>query len=227
MIKVSSLFGQILSEIFSAVDFEKLVVKHKAELRAKGFRSKTQLISMLFCHLARADSLREIVNGLSCCNGKLVHLGIGTPPKRSTLSYANEHRPAALFEDLFNELLARFRSVTHLGARKTKFRFKNKLFSFDSTTITLCLSLFPWANYRRAKGGVKVQVLLDHDDYMPSFVRITEAKVHDNRAAKEVSLKPGSKVPLVLGGLSRWTGDIWTSNASTPGRSRKSSSSRG
>ena len=93
MIKVSSLFGQILSEIFSAVDFEKLVVKHKAELRAKGFRSRTQLISMLFCHLARADSLREIVNGLSCCNGKLVHLGIGTPPKRSTLAYAISRRP--------------------------------------------------------------------------------------------------------------------------------------
>ena len=201
MIKVSSLFGQILSEIFSSVNFEKLVSDHGAERRAKGFRSRTQLISMLFCHLARADSLREIVNGLSCCNGKLVHLGIGTPPKRSTLSYANEHRPAALFEDLFNELLARFRSVTHLGARKTKFRFKNKLFSFDSTTITLCLSLFPWANYRRAKGGVKVHVLLDHDDYMPSFVRITEAKVHDNRAAEDVQLKPGSIVAVDRGYL--------------------------
>ena len=93
MIKVSSLFGQILSEIFSAVDFDKLVSDHGAEHRAKGFRSKTQLISMLFCHLARADSLREIVNGLSCCNGKLVHLGIGTPPKRSTLAYAISRRP--------------------------------------------------------------------------------------------------------------------------------------
>ena len=77
MIKVSSLFGQILSEIFSSVNFEKLVSDHGAEHRAKGFRSRTQLISMLFCHLARADSLREIVNGLSCCNGKLES---GTPP---------------------------------------------------------------------------------------------------------------------------------------------------
>ena len=210
MIKVSSLFGQILSEIFSAVDFDKLVSDHGAEHRAKGFRSRTQLISMLFCHLARADSLREIVNGLSCCNGKLVHLGIGTPPKRSTLSYANEYRPAALFEDLFNVLLARFRSVTHLGARKTKFRFKNKLFSFDSTTITLCLSLFPWANYRRAKGGVKVHVLLDHDDYMPSFVRITEAKVHDNRMAKDVQLKPGSIIAVDRGYLDFKRFHSWT-----------------
>ena len=129
--------------------------------------------------------------------------------RRSLRGFINEHRPAALFEDLFNELLARFRSVTHLGARKTKFRFKNKLFSFDSTTITLCLSLFPWANYRRAKGGVtctrpkgagEVHVLLDHDDSVPSFVGITEAKVHDNRAAEDVQLKPGSKVPHVLGG---------------------------
>ena len=97
MINVSSLFGQILSEIFSAVNFDKLVSKHEAERRAKGFRSRTQLISMLFCHLARADSLREIVNGLSCCNGKLVHLGIGTPPKRSTLSYAISRRPTNIF----------------------------------------------------------------------------------------------------------------------------------
>ena len=97
MIKVSSLFGQILSEIFSAVDFEKLVSKHEAERRAKGFRSRTQLISMLFCHLARADSLREIVNGLSCCNGKLVHLGIKTSPKRSTLAYAISWRPTNIF----------------------------------------------------------------------------------------------------------------------------------
>ena len=109
--------------------------------------------------------------------------------RRSLRGFINEHRPAALFEDLFNELLARFRSVT-----------QDTLFSFDSTTITLCLSLFPWANYRRAKGGVKVHVLLDHDDSVPSFVRITEAKVHDNRAAEDVQLKPGSKVPHVLGG---------------------------
>jgi hypothetical protein len=98
---------------------------------------------MLFCQLGRADSLREICNGLACCLGKLVHLGILKAPRRSTLSYANEHRPAALFEDLFKTALARFRDQQMLGLRKHKFRFKHKLLSLDSTTITLCLSLFP------------------------------------------------------------------------------------
>ena len=170
MLKPASLFSQILSEIFTAVNFDNLVAKWGAERHAKGFRSKTQLISMLFCHLAGADSLREIVNGLSCCNGKLVHLGIKEPPRRSTLSYANNHRKAELFEELFWRLSDHFRSTGSMGCRKKKFRFKNKLLSFDSTTISLCLSLFPWAEFRRAKGGVKVHVLLDHDDYMPSFV---------------------------------------------------------
>ena len=90
---------------------------------------------MLFCQLGRADSLREICNGLGCCLGRLVHVGIARAPCRSTLSYANEHRPAALFEDLFFTALARFREQQGLGTRKQKFRFKNKLLSLDSTTI--------------------------------------------------------------------------------------------
>lgn len=98
---------------------------------------------MLFCQLGRADSLREICNGLGCCLGRLVHVGIARAPCRSTLSYANEHRPAALFEDLFFTALARFRDQQGLGSRQHKFRFKNKLLSLDSTTISLCLTLVP------------------------------------------------------------------------------------
>ena len=210
MLKPASLFSQILSEIFTAVNFDNLIAKWGAERHAKGFRSKTQLISMLFCHLAGADSLREIVNGLSCCNGKLVHLGIKEPPRRSTLSYANNHRKAELFEELFWRLSDHFRSTGSMGCRKKKFRFKNKLLSFDSTTISLCLSLFPWAEFRRAKGGVKVHVLLDHDDYMPSFVSITEAKTHDSRLSKELVLKPGSIVALDRGYVDFGRFRAWT-----------------
>jgi len=210
MLKPASLFSQILSEIFTAVNFDNLVAKWGAERHAKGFRSKAQLISMLFCHLAGADSLREIVNGIGCCNGKLVHLGIKEPPRRSTLSYANNHRPAELFEELFWRLSDHFRSTGSLGCRKKKFRFKNKLLSFDSTTISLCLSLFPWAEFRRAKGGVKVHVLLDHDDYMPSFVSITEAKTHDSRLSKELVLKPGSIVALDRGYVDFGQFRAWT-----------------
>jgi hypothetical protein len=156
----------------------------------------TQLVAMLFCHLAYADSLREICHGLSCCNVKLVHLGIKKAPNKSTLSYVNEHRPAELHRELFWSVLSHFRSLHSLGCRKKKFRFRNKLLSLDSTTIDLCLSLFPWADFRTAKGGVKVHVLLDHDNYLPSFVSITEANVHDVKVARTLTLTPGSIVAM-------------------------------
>ena len=154
---------------------------------------------MLFCQLGRADSLREICNGLACCLGRLVHLGIAKAPCRSTLSYANEHRPAALFEELFWTASARFREQQALGGRKHKFRFKNKLLSLDSTTISLCLTMFPWAKFRRAKGGVKAHVLLDHDDYLPAYVLLTEAKRSDVKLADSFRLNPGSIVAIDRG----------------------------
>ncbi len=123
-------------------------------------------------------------------------MGIQNAPNKSTLSYANRHRPAALFEDLFWTLMQRFRDKGQLGARPHKFRFKNKLLSLDSTTVSLCLSLFPWAKFRRAKGGVKAHVLLDHDDYMPSFVLITEAKRHDSKILHLLRLVAGSIIVM-------------------------------
>ena len=173
--------------------------KHAAERAAKGFTCWTQFVSMLFCQLGRADSLREICNGLGCCLGRLVHVGITHAPSRSTLSYANEHRPAALFEELFWTASARFREQQALGGKRHKFRFKNKLLSLDSTTISLCLSLFPWAKFRRAKGGVKAHVLLDHDDYLPAYVLITEAKRSDVKLADSFRLNPGSIVAIDRG----------------------------
>ena len=195
MVRQASLFSQLLRQVPRS-EFDHLVRRHGAEKGAKGFTCWTQFVAMLFCHLGRADSLREICHGLACCVGKLVHLGIGRAPKRSSLSYANAHRPADLFEDLFWHLADRLRSREGLGRRKRKFRFKNKLMSLDSTTISLCLSLFPWARFRRAKGGVKVHVLLDHDDYMPSYVLLTEARRHDRMGARLLRLNPGSIVAM-------------------------------
>jgi hypothetical protein len=193
MVKVASLFSQLLHH-FPRTEFAHLVAKHQAERRAKGFTCWTQMVSMLFCHMAHADSLREICGGLACCLGKLRHLGITKAPNKSTLSYANKNRPAALYEELFWTMMQRFRMNGSMGSRKTKFRFKNRLLSLDSTTISLCLNLFPWAQFRRAKGGVKVHVLLDHDDYMPSYALITEAKRHDRTVARRFNLQPGSIV---------------------------------
>jgi hypothetical protein len=195
MVKTASLFSQLLKQI-PRNEFSALVKKHQAERNAKGFTCWTQLTAMLFCQLAHADSLREICNGLACCLGKLVHLGVNRRPSKSNLSYANARRSAAVFEDLFWEMTGRFRAQGHLGSRKHKFRFKNKLLSLDSTTISLCLSMFPWAEFRRAKGGVKAHVLLDHDDYMPSYVLISEAKMHDSKVLALLNLQPGSIVAM-------------------------------
>ncbi len=98
MLQAASLFNQLLQH-FPRTEFASLVKKHLAERAAKGFACWTQFVAMTFCQLAHADSLREICNGLACSEGKLVHLGIPNAPNKSTLSYANEHRPAALFED--------------------------------------------------------------------------------------------------------------------------------
>ncbi len=195
MVKTASLFSQLLEQI-PRTEFARIVKKHQGERHARGFTCWTQFVGMLFCQLARADSLREICNGLACCLGKLVHVGIKNAPNKSTLSYANGHRPAALFEDLFWSLMRQFRAKGQLGTRQHKFRFKNKLLSLDSTTVSLCLSLFPWAKFRRAKGGVKAHVLLDHDDYMPSFVLITEAKRHDSKILHLLHLAAGSIIVM-------------------------------
>lgn len=197
MVRVASLFSQLLQKIPRDV-FEGLVQKHGSERYAKGFSSWTHLVAMLFSQLAHADSLREICNGLACCEGKLVHLGIRDTPRRSTLSYANNHRPASMFEGLFWKVLGRFREHKMLGKNRS-FRFKNRLLSLDSTTISLCLSLFPWAQYRQAKGGVKLHVLLSHDDYMPEYALLTEARRHDIRPARQIRLRPGSIVVMDRG----------------------------
>jgi Domain of unknown function (DUF4372)/Transposase DDE domain len=209
MIQAASLFNQLLQH-FPRAEFAALVRKHDAERGAKGFTCWAQLVAMLFCQMAHADSLREICNGLACSLGKLVHLGIGVAPNKSTLSYANKHRPAKLYEDLFYTALGRFRDEKGLGVRKQRFRFKNKLLSLDSTTISLCLEMFPWAKFRRAKGGVKAHVLLDHDDYLPRYVLITEARRSDVKMADAFPLNPGSIVVMDRGYndyalFGRWT----------------------
>jgi hypothetical protein len=195
MVNVASILSQILHH-FPRAEFAALVNKHDAERHAKGFSCWTQFVAMMFCQLGRAESLREIGNGLRCGLGKLVHLGIKNAPNKSTLAYANQHRPAQLYEDLFHAVYAHFQRLGGFGHRKAKFRFKNKLLSHDSTTISLCLTLFPWAKFRRAKGGVKVHTTLDHDSYMPVFISISTAKQHDVKAARLLTLNPGSIIAL-------------------------------
>ncbi len=129
--------SQIL-KLIPRTDFERLVKETGAEYRSKELSSWSQCVGMLFCQLGRAHSLREIEGGLKSCEGKLVHLGIETPA-RSSLSYANSHRPWQLFEQVFYRL---FENVAAKAVGKKKFRVKNKLVSRNSTVIDLCLSLY-------------------------------------------------------------------------------------
>lgn len=164
-----------------------MVQETRSERHARGFSSWSQFVSMLFCQLGRAHSLREISGGLRSCEGKLIHLGINAP-SHSTLAYANEHRPWELYQLLFQELLERCRSTIVINQRK--FRFKNKLISMDSTTIDLCLSIFDWAHYRKTKGAIKLHLLLDHDGYLPSFAIISEGNIHDVKIAQQLNFDP-------------------------------------
>ena len=172
MIRCASLFSQLIG-FFDRHQFSRMVVKHHAELYAKSYSSWDHFVAMLFCQLAQAKSLREICGGLACCMGKLKHLGMKAAPKKSTLSYANSHRPWQMFRDLFYDTLATCRTV---APQNHKFRFKNKLLSLDSSTISLCLALFPWAKFRRTKGAIKLHLLLDHDGYLPTYAYISEGK---------------------------------------------------
>ena len=195
MVRHASLFSQLVA-LFDRGQFHGLVFRHKAERYAKAFNSWEHFVAMLFCQLAQAKSLREICGGLSCCLGKLRHLGFKKAPNKSTLSYANAHRPWQMYQDLFYQTL----DICKLaGTGKHRFKFKNKLLSLDSSTISLCLSLFPWAKFRRTKGAVKLHLLLDHDGYLPTYAYISNGKKHDVTVARKVPLSPYSIVAMDKG----------------------------
>ena len=187
MNRVCSIFSQML-KLVPRQEFEVAVKDHKAERHARGFSSWAQFIAMMFCQLGHAQSLREITGGLMACEGKLRHLGVEEPPKRSTLSYANEHRPWQLHQTVFYNVLSRCQAEAKV--LKRKFRFKHKLLSLDSTVIPLCLSVFDWAHYKRAKGAVKLHMVLDHDGYLPSYAVMTDGKTADITAAKSMTFAP-------------------------------------
>lgn len=191
MKRVCSIFSQIL-QLFPRDRFEAAVMEHQAERHARGFSSWGQFVAMLFCQLAQAKSLREITEGLQASEGKLKHLGLPEAPPRSTLAYANSHRPWELFETLFYQLLAQCRQ--RLGAARAggKLGLPGKLLSLDATVIDLCAAVFDWAQFRTTKGAVKLHLLLDHDGYLPCYAVITEGKVHEIQVARKLALQRGT-----------------------------------
>jgi hypothetical protein len=198
-----SIFNQLL-QLFPRYEFERAVKDTKAERHARGFTCWGQFVAMLFCQLGRAHSLREIVGGLASCEGRLAHLGI-TAPKRSTLAYANEHRPWQLYQAVFYQLLEKCQAA----APGHKFRFKNKLLSMDATIIDLCAEMFPWATFRRTKGAVKLHFTLDHDGYLPTVLTITEGKRRETPVARAQTFAPGTILVFDRGYLNlKWFAEL-------------------
>jgi len=186
--RVCSIFSQIL-QLFPRLEFEQLVRQHRAERHARGFTCWGQFIAMLFCQLGQAHSLREICGGLAACEGKLRHLGLPDAPKRSTLAYANQHRPWQLFQSVFQQLYQRCQGLVNPPRR---FRFRYRLLSLDATMIDLCASLFDWAAYKRTKGAVKLHLLLDHQGYLPQFAVLTPGKRQEIEVARQLRFQPGT-----------------------------------
>jgi DDE family transposase/uncharacterized protein DUF4372 len=183
-------------KLIPRTSFHKAVLEHQAERHARGFTCWGQLVAMLFCHLGQARSLREICNGLAASEGKLKHLGISRAPSRSTLAYANGHRPWELYETVFHQLLAQCQNE---ASGKKKFRFKNKLVSMDPTSIDLCAEIYDWAKYKRTKGAVKLHLVLDNEGYLPCFAVITDGKSSDVTVGRSLRFEPGTIVAMDKG----------------------------
>jgi hypothetical protein len=203
MTRFCSIFSQLL-QLFSRSDFQRAVVATEAERHARGFTCWGQFVAMLFCQLGRAHSLREICGGLASCEGKLAHLGIDAP-SRSSLAYANAHRPWELYQEVFYQLLDRCRTA----AAPKKFRFKNRLLTLDATMIDLCVDVFPWATYKRTKGAVKLHFTLDHDGYLPTALVITEGTHAEVTIARQQTFARGTILVIDRGYLNyQWFAEL-------------------
>jgi hypothetical protein len=186
-----TLFSQIISKIDRA-SFKKLVKKYNSDKHQKGFDSWSHLVSMLFSQFANSQSLRDISNGLRSATGNLNHLGVSRAPSKSNLSYQNKNRNWELFRDFYYVLLKSLGQQA--GFKQVKFRIKSKIFLLDSSTISLCLSIFDWAKYKTKKGAIKLHTLLDYDGNLPAYINITDGKTADNKGAYDIPLLSGSVI---------------------------------
>jgi len=212
MVAVASCFAQILT-LIDRITFAQAVRQHHADRAAKGFSCWDHFVAMLFCQMGSAHSLREICGGLATALGKLVHLGVRRTPTRSTLAYANAHRPWQLYETLFYQVLGRCQAVAALKRRR--FRFKHPLRTLDTTIIELCAAVFDWARFQRTKGAIKLHLQLDHQGCLPCWALVTDGDVNDVRIAQTLTFAPGTIVAIDRGYLDyalyqRWTtAGVW------------------
>jgi len=189
----NTVFSQLL-KLIPRHEFETLAKQHHS---GRSFRTATrwsQLVTMAMGQLSGRSSLRDIVENMSAQLHRLYHLG-SAKLSRSNLSRINEDKPYALYEALFGKLLHRCQTI----APGHNFRFKNPLYSLDASTIDLCLSVFPWADFRTTKGAIKLHVGLSHEGYLPEFVTVTEGKEHDVTIGRTLNFPKGSIVAIDKG----------------------------
>ncbi|MFZ4800252.1 MAG: DUF4372 domain-containing protein, partial [Bacteroidia bacterium] len=186
-----SLFSQIISKL-DRLKFSKLVKEKQTDKHQKGYNTWTHLVSMLFCQFAKSKSVHGISNGLRSATGNLNHFGIQKTPSKSSISYQNKHRNWELFRAYYYSLLGSFGQ--QVGFKQVKFMIKSRIFLLDSTTISLCLSLFDWAKYQTTKGAEKMHTLLDFDGNLLAYINITNGKTADNKGVYDIPLLKGSVI---------------------------------
>ncbi|HQO40108.1 MAG TPA: IS4 family transposase [Spirochaetota bacterium] len=179
-----------MQSLISGYDFKKLVFEHDGDKSVKSFTTRNLLNVMLYVHMTSKQSLRDIVDSLVSKKNLWYHLGLKSL-SRNNLSHALKIRSSVIFEKTFYELLHRLRKERGLKSDK-RFRFKMSVKTFDSTTISLCLSLFEWATFRSKKGGIKLHTMFNNREQIPEFVNITEAGRHDVRAADKFPIASNS-----------------------------------
>jgi hypothetical protein len=183
------IFAQLL-DLLPRHEFNKCVARYQGNRRARRFRCWDQFIVMAFAQLTFRESLRDIETCLRSMPKKLYHAGLRGSVARSTLAQANEHRDCRIWEDFAHVLIAQARAL-HMHD-SVGLRLNAEVYVFDTTTIDLCLALFPWAQFRRNKSAVKMHTLLDLRGNIPCFISVTAGCVHEVNALDTLPLEAGA-----------------------------------
>lgn len=182
-------FSQLI-DFLSLKAFRRCVKRYRGNYKVKKFSCLDQFLCMAFAQLTYRESLRDIETCLRSMNRKLYHMGIRGKVSRSTLAKANEKRDWRIYADFAQILIHHARRLYR--NEEFEIELNDTVYALDSTTIDLCLSLFPWARFRQTKGAIKLHTLLDARGNIPSFIVITEGAVHDVNILDELVLEPGS-----------------------------------
>lgn len=182
-------FSQLI-DFLPKKQFDRCVRRYRGNYRAKTFSCFDQYLCMAFAQITYRQSLRDIETCLRAMQTKLYHCGIRGNVSRNTLANANEHRDWRIYADFAQILIGKARIL--YAHEDFGIQLNREVYALDSTTIDLCLSLFPWAKFRKHKAAVKVHTLMDLKGSIPTFIRITDGKVHDVNILDELILEPGA-----------------------------------